>query len=193
MWTYILRIDGTLHYFRSKLLWHVLAFQHCSNHVKYGSIFPLNYSILLGWVWCYKKSPYSLQLNLLHEFEWDELAYSVKPNKFDRHVNLLFNHCFEPFKHLEHLGFLLQKIHSCFLEKSSMKEMKYLFPLGMATGRGRVSLSHTHPRKKNSSSSPYPNPTGIKLLFHPHPHWVTGIILYPYPYSFYYYFNINFN
>jgi len=48
MWTSILHIDGTLHYFYLELLRHVLVFQHCSNHVKNGSIYRLNYSILLG-------------------------------------------------------------------------------------------------------------------------------------------------
>ena len=128
MWTSILHIDGTLHYFYLELFRHIHAFQHCSNHVKYGSIFPLSYSVLLGWVWCCQKSPYSLLVTILHELGWDELASSVRPNIFDRHVSLLFKHCFEPFKHFEQLRFLLQKLHPCFSWKIIYERNEIPFP-----------------------------------------------------------------
>jgi len=52
MWTPIFHIDGALHCFCTELLRHVLASQHCSNHVKNGLILPVANFIFLGRVYC---------------------------------------------------------------------------------------------------------------------------------------------
>src|SRR3954470_24804619 len=50
-WGAICQVNPTCHSFGPKPLRHLLAFEHASHHVKYGSVLSLYYSILLWRSW----------------------------------------------------------------------------------------------------------------------------------------------